>query len=232
MIARQRRKRQSLDQPRAAYHATSGRQGAQDWGSKGRCLSITTTGLAEESGVEPEEDGGDDDHCSVIEGALLIPSGQSTPLFKSIDAALDHIATGVDRFVKEERPARSRCPLRSLVASLWNRVLDLSLSQQATAAWIAIALVGDEVVWARPRSPPPGGTWNPDAVQDGFQLRTVMALSWRTDDGEWSTTTVTGEMKLGGQPSTAATESLVGWVADPFFSSARLRRRRAPLACW
>ena len=43
------------------------------------------------------------------------------------------------------------------------------------------------------------------------------ALSWRNHDGERSPATVTGEMKLGGQPSTAASEPFVGWVRDPFF---------------
>jgi hypothetical protein len=39
-------------------------------------------------------------------------------------------------------------------------------------------------------------------------------------------------MDLARQPAAAASASLVGWVLDPFFSSAQLGRRRAPLACW
>ena len=75
------------------------------------------------------------------------------------------------------------------------------------------------------------GAWDPDAIQHSLQLRTVMALSWGNDDGERPAAAVTGEMELGSQPSTAAPESFVGLVRDPLFSSARLRRRHAPLAC-
>jgi hypothetical protein len=39
-------------------------------------------------------------------------------------------------------------------------------------------------------------------------------------------------MKLGRQPAAAAPKPLIDGVGNPFFSSARLRRRRAPLAWW
>jgi hypothetical protein len=110
-------------------------------------------------------------------------------------------------------------------------MLDLPLAQPAATPRIAVAFVTDEVIWARPRSPPPGGARNTDAVQDGLELRAVVALSRRDDNGERPPAPVTGEMELGRQPATTASESLVGGVGDPFFSSARLRRRRAPLAC-
>jgi len=141
------------------------------------------------------------------------------------------VATGIDGCVKEERPPRSSGSLRALVTPLWNGVLDLSLPQQAATAWVTVALVSDEPVWARPWSPAATGAWDPDAVQHRLQLRTVMALSWADHDGERPSTAVTGQMELGGQPASAPSEPLVARVGDPFFSSARLRRRRAPLAC-
>jgi hypothetical protein len=120
--------------------------------------------------------------------------------------------------------------VRALVASLGNRVLDLPRVQHAAAARITIAFVGDEVIWSSPRSAAPASTWDTDAVQDRLQLRAVMALSGRNHNGKRSSAAVTSEMKFGGQPSTAASKGFVHHVRDPLFSSARLRRRRAPLA--
>ena len=77
---------------------------------------------ADKSLFEPEDDRGDDDHRAIIERPLLVARGQPTPLFEPIDAALDDIATRVDRGIEEERspwPSRSS---RALVASLGNSV--------------------------------------------------------------------------------------------------------------
>jgi hypothetical protein len=110
--------------------------------------------------------------------------------------------------------------LRSLVASLGNSMRDVSLPQRLTTARITVALVSDEVIRAGPWSPASTGAWDPDALQDRFQQRTVVAMSWRDDDGEGPSAPVAGEVKLGGQPSTTAPKSLVGSVRDPLFSSA------------
>src|SRR5260221_7361790 len=187
-------------------------------------------GLSDESAFEPKDDGGQDEQRSVIDGALLVAGRQTTPLFEAIDAAFDDIAPRIDRFVEDQRTPWPSCSLRALVASLGNRVLDLPLAQQAAAARITIAFVSDEVIWSRPRSPAPSSAWDPDAVQDRLQLRTVMTVARRDHDGERPSAAITGEMKLGGQPSTAASEAFLLMGDDPFFSSARLRRRRAPPA--
>ena len=134
--------------------------------------------VADELRVEPEDDGGENKHCAIIDRALLISGGDPTPLFEPIDAALHHVATGRDGFVKEEGPSWSNCPLRTLVVSLGNGVLDLPLAQPPSTARIAVAFVGDEPIRASAWSPPPGGAWDPDAVQDGLQLRTIVTLSW------------------------------------------------------
>jgi hypothetical protein len=181
---------------------------------------IGRRGLSAASAFEPEDDGGENEHGAIIERALLIASRQSTPLFEAIDTALHDIATGIDRLVEEERPPRSSGSLRALVASLGNGVLDLPLTQPAPTAGVAVALIGDEAVWAGPWSSTSGGAWDPDAVQDRSQLRTVLALSWRNHDGAWSSAPVTGEMEFARQPSAAAPESLVGGGRDPCFSSA------------
>jgi hypothetical protein len=111
--------------------------------------------------------------------------------------------------VEEERTSRSSGSLRALVASLWNGMRDLSPPQQMATARIAIALVGDEVIGAGPWSPISAGAWDPNAVQDRLELRTVMALSWADHNSERSPAAVTGEMELRGQPATAASKPFV-----------------------
>jgi hypothetical protein len=74
---------------------------------------------------------------------------------------------------------------------------NVSAAEQLTTPPIAVALVSDEAVWARPWSPTSCGARDPDAIQDGLQLGTVMPMSWGNDDGERPSAPVTGEMKLG-----------------------------------
>jgi hypothetical protein len=176
--------------------------------------------VPDKSRLKPDDDGGQDDHRAIIERAFLIPGGYTAPLFKPVDAAFHHVAPRIDRLVKDEWTTRSRRASRALVASLWDRMVDLPLAQPAATPWIAVAFVSDEAVWAGTWSPASAGAWNPDALQDRFQLGAFMAVPWADHDGERSSAAVTGEMELGGQPSTTAPESLVGGVRDPFFSRA------------
>jgi hypothetical protein len=193
--------------------------------------SKTCQAVADESGVKPEDDRGQDEHGAIVDRALLVAGRQPTPLFEPIDAALHHVAPRIDRLVEDQwTPAPSRSTL-SLIAPLWNGVLDLSLAQHAPTAGITIAFVSDEAIGTRPRSSAPRSARNADAIQDRFQLRTVMAMPWADHNGKRSSATVTSEVELGGQPATAASEPFARRMVDPFFSSARLRRRRAPLAC-
>lgn len=153
---------------------------------------------ADGSRLQPQDDRGEHHHRPVIDGAFLVAGSQPTPLFEPIDAALDDIATRIDRGIEEERspwPSRS---LRALVASLGNSVGNVSAAEQLTTSPIAVALVSDEAVWTRPWSPGSCGARDPDAIQDGLQLGTVMPMSWGNDDGERPSATVAGEMKLGG----------------------------------
>jgi len=187
-------------------------------------------GRSDGSGLQPEDDRGKDQHRPVIECAFLIAGGEATPLFEAIDAALDHVAPCVDGLIKDQWTTRPRSPLRLLVASLGNRVRDLPLAQQSATARVAIAFVGDDAVWARPWPSTSSRAWDMDAAQHRFQLGTIVAVARRDHDRERSPLPVTGQMKLGGEPSTAPSESLVDRMLDPLFISARLRRRRAPLA--
>jgi len=104
--------------------------------------------------------------------------------------------------------------------------------QPPTTPPVAVALVGDDAIGTPSRPSPPAGPRQPDAVQHRGRLRAVMALPRRDDDGERPPLPVARQVELGRQPAPTAPELLVGRVDDPLFSSARLRRRRAPLACW
>lgn len=187
--------------------------------------------MPDESTFEPKDNGRQDEHRAVIERPLLITRSQAAPLLEPIDAALDDVATGIDGCVEDERTPRARCPLGSLVTPLGNGVFDLSLAQHAPTARIAIALVGDEPKRAGAWPSSSTRAWDANAVQYRPQLRAVMALAWCDDDRERPSLAVAGEVQLGRQPSTAPSQSLVGRVLDPLFTSAWLGRRRAPLAC-
>jgi len=182
--------------------------------------------LSSGSRVKPDDNGREDDQRPIVDRAFLVAGDQSTPLLEAIDASLDHVAPGrdgfveIDSFVEEERPSWPNCSLRTLVASLWNGVRDLSLPQPAATAWVTVALVGDDAVGAGPRSAAATRSGDPDAVEDRSQLGAVMMLPWRNHDREGSPFSVTGQMELGGQPSSATSEALVHQVYYAFFRSA------------
>jgi hypothetical protein len=175
---------------------------------------------SEELGLEPEDDGGQDNHCPIIDGSLLVAGGHAPPLFEPINAALDHIAPRIGRLVKDEWTTRSSGPMGALIAALWNRVFDLPPAEQASTARIAIALVGDDAIWAPPRAPASARSRNADSLQDRLQLGTVMSLSWRDHHRKRASLAVAGQVELGRQPAAAAAEPLVGGVLDPLFTSA------------
>jgi hypothetical protein len=174
------------------------------------------------SGVKPDDDGSDDDHCPIIDRPLLVAGGQATPLFEPIDATLDHVAAGVDGFVEDPWATGSGRTSCALIAALWDRVRDPPAAQQLPTARIAVAFVGNETIWSRPGTSPSARSWDANPIQDRRQLRAVMTLSCRNDHRERSPLPITGHMELGRQPSPAAPESLVARVLDPLFSSARL----------
>ena len=130
--------------------------------------------VPDESRLKPDDDGGQDNHRAIIERAFLIPGGYTAPLFKPVDAAFHHVASRIDRLVKDEWTTRSRRASRSLVASLWDRMLDLPLAQPAATPWIAVAFVSDEAIRAGPWSSASAGAWNPDTLTGSSWV-----LSWR-----------------------------------------------------
>src|SRR5216683_1584278 len=75
-------------------------------------FQIQGTSLSDESRIEPDDDGRDDHQRAVVGRALLIACGESAPLLEPIDAALDDVATGIDRLVKGERATWPGRPLR------------------------------------------------------------------------------------------------------------------------
>jgi hypothetical protein len=92
------------------------------------------------AGLEPEDYRGEDEHRAVVGGAFLLAGRHPTPLFESINAALDHIAARIDRLLEDEWMPGPRRSLRTLVASHWNGIRDLSLPQHAATEQQEIAL--------------------------------------------------------------------------------------------
>ena len=177
-------------------------------------------GPSHELRVEPDDDGGEDHHRAVVDGAFLVAGGQPAPLFEAVDAAFHDVASGIGRSVEGQRTTRPRGAARALVGALGNGMWDLALMQEPPTAGIAVALVGNEPVWPRAGSSAPARPPDANAVEHRLQLGTVMALSWRNDDGEWPPLAVAGEVKLGRQSAPAASEAFVVRVLEPLFSSA------------
>src|SRR5262245_37651153 len=71
------------------------------------------------------------DHRAVVDCALLVARRQPTPLLGHVDGAPDHVATGADGIVEDQRTTQSGCTMHSLVASLWDEMRDLPVAQQA-----------------------------------------------------------------------------------------------------
>jgi hypothetical protein len=88
--------------------------------------------------------------------------------------------------------------LCALIAALWDGVWNAALAQQSPTTRITVAFVGNQAIRARAGTSAPTGTGNPNAVQDGGQLRAIVALPSGDDDGQRTAFAVTGQMKLGG----------------------------------
>lgn len=189
-------------------------------------------GLPDESGLEPDDDGSDDDQRPIVGRPFLVARCQPAPLLEPVDAPFHDVASGIDCLVEGQRPTRLTGALRPLITALRDGMRDLALPEHPATARITIAFVGDKSIGPGAGTTASTGSWHTNPVQDRRQLRTVMPMAGRDDDRERSSFAVAGQMHFARQPAAAAPESLVGGVVDPFFSSARLGRRRAPLACW
>lgn len=174
------------------------------------------------SRFKPDDNGGNDDHRPVVDRTLLVARGESTPLLEPIDTALDYIATRVDRLVEGERTTRPSRPPSALIPALGDHVRDLPRAQKTTTARVAVPFVGDEPIRTGPGPSTSTVSRDMDPLQYRFQLRTIVPLPWCDHDREWPPFPVAGQMKLGGQPSAAASKPFVDRVLDPLFTSAWL----------
>lgn len=173
--------------------------------------------MSDESRLEPENDGSNDDHCAVVDGAFLVAGRQPPPLFEPVDAALDHIPPRVNCLIEDQGATRSRRATRALIAALRDGVRDLPPLEQPAAARITVAFVGDDAIWSSTGTSASAWSWDTNTVQYRRQLGTVMPLSWGNDDRKRSPFAITGQVKLGRQPSATVSEPLVTWVAYALF---------------
>src|SRR5262249_19349418 len=101
--------------------------------------------------------------------------GQPAPLLEPIDAALHDVAPRVEGLVKGQRTPPLRRAPRPLIPSLRNQVRDLSRTEQPTAAWVAVALIGNDTVWSGPGPSPSVGGGDAKARAPGPLWRAVGA---------------------------------------------------------
>src|SRR5260370_29573873 len=104
-------------------------------------------------------------------------------MFEPVVAPFHHVAPGVDHWIEGQRTTRSGRAPSPLVGTLRNGVRDLALTQEAAAARITVALVGDEPVRPGPWASRPPGSTDAHAGQDGLQLRTAIPASLIDDEG-------------------------------------------------
>jgi hypothetical protein len=180
---------------------------------------------------QPEHETGEDEHGAVVVGALLEAGGDAPPLFEAVEAPLDDIPTAVALAVEGERASRPVCATLALVRSLRDGVGNASLTEQGSAAGIAVALVGKQVGWALTGPSAPAGSEHADGVEHRLQLGAVVALAGRDDHREGAALAIAREMDLGGQPAPTPPQRLI-WGGGPPFFSAVATRFRAPAACW
>jgi hypothetical protein len=112
-------------------------------------------------------------------------------------------------------------------------VSDPASPQQPSTTRVALAFVGDQVLWAfAGASASTRKTGHPDGIEYCLELRALVALARRHDDRERPPLPVAGEVHLARQSSPATSDRLVRRMEDPLSTSRWLGLRRAPAACW
>lgn len=182
------------------------------------------------SSSEVEDDAGEDDFGAVVGGSFGEPCCQATELFEPVEASLDHVAELVEVGVESRWPA-TRAALGfaagDLVGAFGNGGLDPALPQRFPGARVGVSLVGQH---------PPDPYFLsvhldvPDVIQQRQQLRVVPGLPRREDHRQRQPRGVDGQVKLGRQSASGASEAFAvdGEVFDPVRAAPFFR---APAAC-
>ncbi len=169
----------------------------------------------------------------VVHGPLLVASGYPAPLLEPVYAPLYYVAPRVGHDVETRRPSGTPHTTLPLVAPLRDSVADPAPPQQSSTTRVAVAFVGNEVLWAfAGASGSTRKTGHPDGIEYRLKLRALVALARRHDDRERSPLPVAGEVHLARQSSPTTSDRLVRWMGDPLFTSRMLGSRLAPAACW
>jgi hypothetical protein len=134
---------------------------AREWLTARHLTRLSATEPQPSSHVQPDDDCSEDDHGAIIDGTFFIACSQPAPLLQPIDAALDHVAPGVDRRVEDQRTPWLGIALCPLITTLWDSVRNLSCPQQPTTARVAVALISDDAIWQ--------GAWAPASAWSQFE---------------------------------------------------------------
>jgi hypothetical protein len=102
-----------------------------------------------------------------------------------------------------------------LVGALGDGVGDPPPAQQPPTCRVAVAAVGDQVRGPLARSPRPTGARDPDGIQQRPELGALMALAGGDQNRQWAAVAVAGQVDLGGEPTAATPQCLVGLGSRP-----------------
>jgi hypothetical protein len=145
-------------------------------------------------------------------------------LLEPVETAFDHIASPIDDRVEPERsatPAASAGPVGPLIGPLGDGVPDVAAAQLGPQRSGAVALVGQQMLWAGAR-PAGTGPSDPDPAKQRDGLGVVVDVAAGQQQRQRPTQAITGQMQLGGQPTTGPSEGFVSVSVAPL---------RPPAAC-
>lgn len=178
----------------------------------------------------PHEDG-----RLIADRQPVVSSGDGAAPLEAVDPTLDRVAlTVVDR-VELRRLAAARAALFA-VARLVDLVRDGAADPSATQVSAVLAggvrLISTHPIGADARSARPDAG-HADLPQHGFELRRVAALPGRSHDRHGLLALLDGQVHLGGEPATRASQSMIMGLGEDTTRRFLLRVTcvRAPAAC-
>jgi hypothetical protein len=175
--------------------------------------------------VREPQDEADDDHAgAVVGGALVEAGGDPAPLLEPVDAPLDQVAPPVADRVKGGWPAGTAV----LVDPGRDGLGDATPTQQTPAGAGAVAPIGQQMRWPFPRPAMPTRPRDPDGVQQGQELRALVALPAGQPDRQRPAVSVHGQAQPGRQPAPAVPQRLIVCVRAPPLTLSERGWRRAP----
>jgi hypothetical protein len=173
-----------------------------------------------------------------VEIRYVIPTTSSSTKTRFCHLRTDYfhlVAPPVAHRIHDWRPATSGAASqasRLLVRPLGDGVGNPTPAQQPPAGRIAVAPVGGQMVRALAGPAPPTRPWHPDRIQQPLQLGALVPLPGGQQHRQRPATAVAGQVDLGRQPASTASQRLVGLGSGAYVAAGSPFGVRAPAACW